>query len=127
MGQRSERAQVMAVMRAFGQQMMGALLCFSLIAWSVVPSYAHAPKIFETIQDHLAMIEDHGHSHGFEEDLYRAMHGHSHEVSDHDHNQAFLMTENAPGPAIDYEEPWLSMGSSYGPYMPFRIERPPRV
>lgn len=66
------------------------LTCTAVIVWSVMPWFAHAPTVFETIHDHLEMVEDHGHSHGFEEDLYWAMHVHSHDVVDHDHNQAFL-------------------------------------
>ena len=64
---------------------LAVLMCLALIVWSAVPSFTHSPAIFETIQDQLEMVEDHGHSHGFEEDLYWAMHGHSHDTADHDH------------------------------------------
>lgn len=49
---------------AYGRRALSALLCLSLVVWSVVPAASHAPAVFETIQDHLEMIADHGHSHG---------------------------------------------------------------
>ena len=102
MGHRGERAQAMATERAVFQQIMGAVLCLSLVVWSVLPSFTHAPTVFETIQDHLLMVEDHGHSHWFEEDLYWAMHGHSHDVPDHDHNQAFLTPSRSSEPSAGH-------------------------
>ncbi|WP_170429621.1 hypothetical protein [Ruegeria arenilitoris] len=104
-----------------------AVLCLSMFVWSVTPSFSHAPAVFETIQDHLEMVEDHGHSHRFEEDLYWAMHGHSHDVADHDHNQAFL--SNGPGSAPDVHsgEAWRMLSAGRGPTRQFRIERPPRA
>jgi hypothetical protein len=78
---------------------LAVLMCLALIVWSAVPSFTHSPAVFETIQGHLEMVEDHGHSHGFEEDLYWAMHGHSHDTADHDHNPAYLLTGRNPDPA----------------------------
>ncbi|MGI9356184.1 MAG: hypothetical protein ACR2PF_13610 [Rhizobiaceae bacterium] len=59
-----------------------ALVCLSLVVWSIVPATAHTSTVIETVQDHLEMIAEHGHSHGFEEDLYWAMHGHAHDAAD---------------------------------------------
>ncbi|WP_419905854.1 hypothetical protein [Kiloniella sp.] len=92
-----------------------------------MPSVTHSPTVLETIQDHLEQVESHGHSHGFEEDLFWAMHGHSHDVADHDHNQVFLfvsLTNNYP---LLLRGPWLKVDSVAGPEGHFRIERPPRV
>ena len=104
-----------------------ALLCLSLVVWSVLPTYSHAPAVFETIQDHLQMVEDHGHSHGFEEDLIWAMHGHSHDAADHDHGQAFLLS--LCGPALDptVKEVRRTLLSSSGSSRQFPIDRPPRA
>lgn len=104
-----------------------ALLCLSLVVWSVMPTTTHTPAVIETIQDHLEMIADHGHSHGFEEDLYWAMHGHSHDVADHDHNQAYLMPGRSSEPSAEYRKPWLRIASTNGPTRHFRIDRPPRA
>ena len=103
------------------------LTCLAWLVRSVVPSFTHAPTVFETIQDHLEMVEDHGHSHGFEEDLYWAIHGHSHDVADHDHNQAFLSPGRSAEPSSEFSEPWLRIASTSGPTRQFRIDRPPRV
>ncbi len=104
-----------------------AALCLSLVVWSVTPLFTHAPAVFETIQDHLEMVEDHGHSHGFEEDLYWAMHGHSHDGADHDHNQAFLSNGPGAAPELHTGEAWRGLVSVLGPNRQFRIDRPPRV
>lgn len=59
---------------------LSALVCLSLVIWSLAPSASHVPYIFEVVAEHTDMIADHGHSHGFEEDLFWALHGHSHDV-----------------------------------------------
>ena len=109
------------------RRLFAALTCLALIVWSVTPSFTHAPTVFETIQDHLEMVESHGHLHGFEEDLYWAMHGHSHDVADHDHNQAFLTHNRGAEPYSEFSKPRLRIASSNGPSRQFRIDRPPRA
>jgi len=111
----------------FVTRVFALLTCAALVVWSVMPSFTHAPTVFETIQDHLEMVENHGHSHGFEEDLYWAMHGHSHEVADHDHNQAFLTPDRGPEPFSEFSQSWLPMASTDGSHRQFRIDRPPRA
>jgi hypothetical protein len=117
----------MRPLATFGRQAFAALLCLSLAAWSVLPAATHAPTVFETIQDHLEMIADHGHSHGFEEDLYWAMHGHSHDAADHDHSQAFLALGDRSHPMSAYRDAWRLKASPGGNHHSFRIERPPRA
>lgn len=109
------------------KQFFAVLTCAALVVWSVMPSFTHAPTVFETIQDHLEMVESHGHSHGLEEDLYWAMHGHSHDVTDHDHNQALLTPIRGSEPFVEVREPWLRITSTSGPSRQFRIDRPPRA
>lgn len=122
-----EQDSSMKSRRHIGQQCFAAVLSLALAIWSIAPSFAHAPAIFETVQDHLEMIQDHGHSHGFEEDLYWAMHGHSHDVVDHDHSQAFLVGGNKADPYPDLATTWRISLSLNGPTRQFRIDRPPRV
>ena len=110
-----------------GRQAFAALLCLSLVLWSVMPAATHAPAVFETIQDHLEMIADHGHSHGLEEDLYWAMHGHSHDAADHDHNQAYLAFGDRSHPTSAYKDSWRLRASPGGGHHTIRIERPPRA
>ena len=117
----------MRPLATLGRQAFATLLCLSLVVWSVVPAATHAPAVFETIQDHLEMIADHGHSHGLEEDLYWAMHGHSHDVADHDHTQAFLTGNDRSSTSSRYRDAWRLKASPGGQHLAFRIERPPRV
>ncbi|MCR9111083.1 MAG: hypothetical protein NXH94_19650 [Rhodobacteraceae bacterium] len=111
----------------YGRQSLAGLLCLSLVVWSVMPAVAHAPAVFETIQDHLEMIADHGHSHGLNEDLYWAMHGHSHDAADHDHSQALAALDDRSHPTSIHRDTWLLRASSSGCHHSFRIERPPRA
>jgi len=110
-----------------GRQTFAVILCLSLVVWSVMPAATHTPTVFETIQDHLGMVADHGHSHGFEEDLYWAMHGHSHDVADHDHSQALLLLGDRSSPTAAYRDPWRLRAAPGGDHQNFRIERPPRA
>ena len=103
------------------------VVCLALVVWSVTPSFTHAPMVFDTIKEHLEMIADHGHSHGFEEDLHWAMHGHSHDVADHDHNQAFLLAGVEFGPVGAFSDSWRRPPSKHALSLRSRIERPPRV
>lgn len=92
-----------------------------------MPVTSHTPTVFETIQDHLEMIADHGHSQGLNEDLYRAMHGHSHEAADHDHSQAFVTPGDRTPLASAHRDAWRIRSSSGGHHVNFGIERPPRA
>ncbi len=117
----------MTALRTYGQHALAALLCLSMTVWSVMPTATHASTVFETIQDHFEMIADHGHSHGLEEDIYWAMHGHSHEAADHDHGQALLEFGDRSPPMFASSDAWRLDASSGGPLHVFRIERPPRA
>ena len=117
----------MGRLRTIWRHAAAATLCLSLVLWSVMPAASHAPTVFETIHDHLEMIADHGHSHGFGEDLYWAMHGHSHDAADHDHSKVILVHDGGRGTIAGYrQERRLPATSGFsGPV--FRIERPPRA
>src|SRR6056297_4290235 len=108
------QASSMRPLATFGRQAFAAVLCLSLVVWSVVPAATHVPTVFETIQDHLEMIADHGHSHGFEEDLYWAMHGHRPDVADHDHSQAFLALGDRSHSTSAYRDAWRLKASLGG-------------
>lgn len=106
---------------------MAALLCLSLVGWSILPSLSHVPRIAETLTEHTQMIAEHGHSHGFQEDLLWALHGHSHDAVDHDHSSVLAVT--AAGGAIwpAARDAWRLRALQSGPHRIFRIERPPRA
>ena len=73
------------------------------------------------------MIAEHGHSHGLEEDLIWAMHGHSHDVADHDHSHAVLLQPRSDGVAVEMTATWQGRALAHWSPPVFRLERPPRV
>ena len=117
----------MRFLATLGRQAFAALLCLSLVVWSVMPAATHTPTVFETIENHLERIADHGHSHGAAEDLYWAMHGHSHDVADHDHSQALAALGDRSHPTPAYRDVWRLRTSPGGGPHSFKIERPPRA
>lgn len=118
-------------MRAFrniSNMVFALVMGVSVSLWSVVPASSHAPVIAETIQDHVEMIETHGHAHGnLAEDIYWAMHGHSHDAADHDHSPAVLTLARRGSVIEPTRDLWRLRASPPGPSRSFRIERPPRV
>ena len=117
----------MGRLRTLARRIFVGLLCLSLVVWSVAPPATHAPKVLQTINDHLEMIADHGHSHGFEEDLFWAWHGHSHDVTDHDHSQVVLSASIGVGALYVAKDTWRLRASRVDPFRDFRIDRPPRA
>ncbi|MGY3670963.1 hypothetical protein ACW9UM_19200 (plasmid) [Marinovum sp. KMM 9989] len=108
--------------------MSAMLLCAAVLVWSVVPTSSHAPAVLDVLQDHSEMIAEHGHSHGLEEDLLWAMHGHSHDTMDHDHSQAVVLGPNmAAKPVEVYRTAWRLRAATENPLRVYLIERPPRV
>ena len=83
----------MSVIRRRSKARVGLSLLLGLCValWSLAPTASHVPEMVETLQDHAQMVAEHGHSHGFEEDLAWAMHGHPHDVVDHDHSPVALL------------------------------------
>lgn len=107
---------------------MTALLCIlALLVSSAVTLYGHAPKVMQVLQEHTQMIEEHGHSHGLEDDLAWAMHGHSHEKLDHDHSQAVLVQHRALAGPSSVSTTWHAPAVSEWSVPVFRLERPPRA
>jgi len=90
-----------------------------------MPVPPHVPTVLETLQEHAAFIAEHGHSHGFEEDLAAAIHGHSHDTMEHDHSVATLSL--APRTQVTCSRRDLDRPPPSGTCSGFvlRIERPP--
>lgn len=109
------------------QRGLAALLCLCLVFWSSQPVTSHIPDVLATLQDHAEMIETHGHSHGFEEDLAWALHGHSHDVADHDHSPALLLRGSYVATWDAPEAAGFSARHFWRPGPVYRHERPPRV
>jgi hypothetical protein len=101
-------------------------VALSFVFWSVIPSTPHVPTALETIQQHLEMVEEHGHSHGFEKDFWWAMHGHQHDTNDHDHSPLYIVFTKVSTRDVGID--------SWGMFIPttkvppfYKIRRPPKV
>src|SRR6056297_2650797 len=115
-------------LRGLGKTAFTALLCVALLAWSVLPAISHTPAILDVLQDHAEMIAEHGHSHGLEEDILWATHGHSHDRADHDHSQAVVPGPDlSPQPLDIYTTAWRLGSATANTLRIYQIERPPRV
>ncbi|MAM25740.1 MAG: hypothetical protein CML55_10255 [Rhodobacteraceae bacterium] len=118
----------METLQTIGRTVLAVLLCAAVLVWSVMPSTSHAPAILDVLQDHAEMIAEHGHSHGLEEDLAWAMHGHSHDSVDHDHSQAVVPGPDlSPHPLDIYRTAWRLSSATSNTLRINQIERPPRV
>lgn len=76
--------------RRLAHALLPVLAAFALLLQPSTSGAEHLPRLAMVLADHAQMIAEHGHSHGLEEDLAWAMHGHSHDKADHDHGQAGL-------------------------------------
>lgn len=122
------QAELMTTLRTIGKTAFATVLCVVVLVWSVMPTTSHAPAILDVLQEHSEMIAEHGHSHGLEEDLAWAMHGHSHDSVDHDHSQAVVPGPDlSPHPMEIYSTVWRLGSATSNPLRIDLIERPPRV
>ena len=113
----------MKPLRTVAHRALVALICLTLAFGSVLPDLNHSAAVVEAAQQQADMDHDHGLIH----DLYKLLHGHSYDTTDHDHGQAFsVFGEGAsfPPPCQDLCREPLSLPLQFSL---FRIERPPRA
>ena len=127
----SRKENPMRPWQEFRRMALPMLLSLSLAVWSILPSISHVAtivdtSIVDTLQAQAQMIAGRGHSHGIEEDLLRAVHGHSHDAADHDHGQVLAARGDSSDP-VPGQRAWPLRPSQERPYPIFRIERPPRA
>lgn len=103
------------------------MVCCTIAIWAVLPVPPHVPSVIETLQEHAAFIAEHGHSHGFEEDLAAAVHGHGHDAVEHDHAVATLTVASRPQAIRSGRDLHRPPPTDARSGFVFRIERPPRV
>jgi hypothetical protein len=104
-----------------------ATLCvLALIVSTALPT-PHVPRLLQVLNDHAQMIAEHGHSHGLEEDIAWAMHGHSHEKVDHDHSVAILPEHRFDVTPVEIAVIWHAPNSGNEPPPVYRQLRPPRA
>jgi hypothetical protein len=104
-----------------------SLTLMGLFVWTLAPSNAHVPQLFVSLQEQAGLIESHGHSHGLEEDLIWAVHGHSHDATDHDHTQAAFFQTLTAYAFFETRAIWLGMRSGQWSSLLYRLDRPPRT
>lgn len=126
-GKDGQTGRLMQQLRTSGRLMMAALLCLSLTVWSFLPTVSHVPKIAEVLAEHAQTVAEHGHSHGLQDDLPWALHGHSHDADTHDHSPALAVHSERTTLVRVPRDAWHLRPSLSGPHRVFRIERPPRV
>ncbi|MDO9641164.1 MAG: hypothetical protein Q7J44_21770 [Pseudotabrizicola sp.] len=84
------------------------------------------PELAQIVADHQTKIADHGHTHEEIVDVVHAYHGHGHDVTDHDHNTAFLLTRMASGVMQPNRSNWLVANNALPGRSVFDLDRPPR-
>lgn len=104
-----------------------ALVCLSVVIWSLVPAKNHVPALIDTLQEQVQMITEHGHAHGLEEDLAWALHGHSHDAADHDHGSAVILPAQMPLTTLDMSLLSAVEADTLTKALVFQRKRPPRV
>ena len=105
-----------------------ALLCVSIVSLSAAPPASNALKMLEIIEAHAQMVTEHGHSPGFVGDFFWPLHGHTHNIADHDHNPDTLAWGLDSSGHLFSRNAWLparTPPTKAGPM--FRLERPPRA
>ena len=118
---------LMYVPMVYIRALLTACLCLFTFASSNIPTTTPTPEVIEKIQGHLETTVDHVHWHEFEIDPLRNIHGHGHDMMDHDHSQAFISVSGGTTHLISDRNKWrlnLSLGEGHNT---FNIERPPRV
>ncbi len=106
--------------------LVAAACALALLVAQLAPA-PHVPKLLRVLSDHAAMIADHGHSHGLEEDIAWALHGHSHDQADHDHIQAVLPQHRGTAAPVEVSILWHAPSLAHWTPPVFRLERPPRA
>lgn len=102
-----------------------ALLCALTLSLATALPTPHVPRLIKVLTDHAEMVAEHGHSHGLEEDIAWALHGHSHEKMDHDHSVAVLPEHRFDVMALKVDVLWHAPDTGYRPPPVYRQLRPP--
>jgi hypothetical protein len=112
----------------FLRAMMTIALAVGLLLSANSRSVTHDfTELAKVLAEHHAEIEEHGHAHEDIVDLMHAYHGHSHEVTDHDHNIAFLPPREPSGSVMPTSTSWAMTSNAMADRTDYGLDRPPRV
>ena len=84
-------------------------------------------ELAKIVTKHHAEIADHGHAHDEVVSVMDAYHGHTHDVSDHDHNIAFLPPRTPSGMIPPTRSGWALANYVMPDHRDFDLDRPPRM
>ena len=100
---------IMAYLRLMLTIGLAVGMLFSANSRSVIPDFTELAQI---IAEHYAEIEEHGHRH---------------EITDHDHNIAFLPQPDPSGSIMLTSTSWVMANSAMADRRDYGLDRPPRV
>jgi len=84
-------------------------------------------QLAKIVAEHHTEIEEHGHAHEDVVDVVHAYHGHAHDVTDHDHNVAFLSPRTPSGTLPTARTSWGLARYAMPDRNDFDLDRPPRA
>ena len=84
-------------------------------------------ELAKIVAEHHAEIKEHGHAHEDIIDVMHAYYGHSHEITDHDHNIAFLPPRSIVSAPMPTNTSWAMSNSALPDRREYGLDRPPRV
>jgi hypothetical protein len=111
---------------------LGVILTIALVVGMIASSNsrmvshdtANLPLI---VADQQVEIDEHGHAHDEVVSVMDAYHGHAHDVTDHDHNTAFLPPRTSSRMVPSSRTNWALAHYAMPDPRAFVLDRPPRV
>lgn len=104
-----------------------ALLCALTLSLATALPTPHVPRLIQVLSDHAEMVAEHGHSHGLEEDIAWASHGHSVAMRRWTTTMAVLPEHRFDVMALEVDVLWHAPDTEYQPPPVYRQLRPPRA
>ncbi|SRR6056297_1961501 len=118
------------VLAHWRRPLLCVLICAALVASSLSTITGHSPQGLWSASQLAATVTEHGHGHDHNalEDLWTALHGHAHDVVDHDHSPIALPRPSDGGFAHGEKAAlWRPLTQRIASGLTEPLERPPRV
>lgn len=112
-----------------GRMCLHVLLCVALVALSHSANAVHITKELADVSQSMGSAADHGHDHDPAEDLDDLswlLHGHGHDVVDHDHSPIVLLRPMERKALREQRTRWRLPTARAPSALHRRLERPPR-
>jgi hypothetical protein len=103
-------------------------LALGMVALSNSRMVSHdTTNLLLIVADQQVLIVEHGHAHDEVVSVMDAYHGHAHDVTDHDHNTAFLPPLSSSRMVLSSRSNWDFAHYAMPDRRAFDLDRPPRV